>query len=327
MKKTLIYLDPGEPLASLDLLGVMEEMYGRGESTAYGLCLGTPCEKIREMLDYVFTIEGGALEPHDIVNLTNCIQELQEEHVFDAILIPATTFGRMLAPRAAMRLNVGLVADITAIRHRNGEIEMVRPAFSGRMMAGVVNLGRIPVMMTVRRNVFSCGKRNPGRAKVLKHAPRLIERPAMRLLERRPTSGSGSRDIRESDVLVCGGGGVLRSFDQLESLARALGGMVSASRKVVDSGRAPRHIQVGQSGRTVSPRLYLALGISGSIQHVVGLRNAEYIIAVNPNRDAPICSLSDIVVEGDAREFIPRMIARIEQGARTENNPGEGDQR
>ena len=274
-------------------------------------------------LDYVIHIEEGRLEPHDIINMTNCIEELQQQHVFDAILIPATTLGRMLAPRAAMRLHVGLVADVTAIRRRNAEVQMVRPAFSGRMLAGIVNLGRVPVMMTVRRNVFSRAKRRSKRAEILKHAPRNLESPGLRLVERRVKSEA--RHVRESEVLVSGGGGVLRSFDQLESLARALGGMVSASRKVVDSGKAPRHIQVGQSGNTVSPRLYLALGISGSIQHVVGLKNAEYIIAVNSNKQAPICSLSDIVVEGDAREFISRMVGRIERGARTQINARRGD--
>ena len=325
MKKTLIYLDPDAPVESLELLEVMERMYGPGGSSSYGLCFGTPDEEIMVALDHVIHIEDDHLEAHDIINMTNCIQELQEKHVFDAILIPATTFGRMLAPRAAMRLHVGLVADVTAIRRRNGEVEMVRPAFSGRMLAGIVNLGRVPVMMTVRRNVFSHENRRSKPAEILKPALGMIERPGVRLIEKRVKSEA--RDIRESDVLVSGGGGVLRSFDQLESLAQALGGTVAASRKVVDSGKAPRHIQVGQSGKTVSPRLYVALGISGSIQHVVGLKNAEYIIAVNSNRHAPICSLSDIVVEGDAREFIPRMVARIEQSARTDIKPKQGEER
>jgi electron transfer flavoprotein alpha subunit len=325
VKKTLIYLDPDAPVESLELLEVMEQMYGPGGSSSYGFCLGKPGQEIMSVLDHVICIEDDHLEPHDIINLTNCIEELQQKYVFDAILIPATTFGRMLAPRAAMRLHVGLVADVTAIRHRNGEVQMVRPAFSGRMLAGVVNLGRVPVMMTVRRSVFSYDNRRSKRAEILKPAPRTLERPRVRLVERRVKPEA--RDIRESDVLVSGGGGVLRSFDQLEALAQALGGTVSASRKVVDSGKAPRHIQVGQSGKTVSPRLYVALGISGSIQHVVGLKNAEYVIAVNSNKHAPICSLSDIVVEGDAREFIPRMVARIEQSARTDIEARQGEER
>ncbi len=330
MKKTLIYLDPESPRASLDLIGVMEQMYGPGGSTSYGLSLGQPGEEPGEeslsMLDYLIHIEDGIIDPHDVITLTTCIENLQETYAFDAILIPATAFGRMLAPRTAMRLGVGLVADITAIRHLDGEVVMVRPAFSGRMLAGIVNRGRSPVMVTVRRNVFSYTQRKSKPAEILHHTPQKPEGSGIRFVERREKPDT--RDIRESDVLVSGGGGVMRSFDQLASLAAALGGAVSASRKVVDNGRAPRHIQVGQSGKTVSPRLYMALGISGSIQHMVGLKNAEYIIAVNSDRNAPICSRADIVVEGDAREFMPRMIARIGKGvpnARPERNARIGD--
>ena len=327
MRTTLIYLDPDAVTDSLELLGVTERMYGPGGSDSFALCLGSPGSEIRNAVDRVIAIDDGAFESHDIINLTNCIEELQEQYRFDAILIPATTFGRMLAPRAAMRLHVGLVADVTAIRHRNGQMEMVRPAFSGRMLAGIVNRGRVPVMMTVRRNVFSrpAGSRQGSQAEVVPFTPQKLERPAIRLTQTHEKTES--EDIRESEILVSGGGGVLRSFDQLESLAEALGGMVAASRKVVDSGKAPRYVQVGQSGKTVSPRLYLALGISGSIQHVVGLKNAEYVVAVNPNRHAPICSLSDIVVEGDAREFIPRMIARIEAGRQAGDTRKQGEER
>lgn len=110
------------------------------------------------------------------------------------------------------------------------------------------------------------------------------------------------------------GGGTARSFHKLESLADVLDGQVSASRKIIDKGIVSRSVQVGQSGKTVRPKLYMALGISGAIQHVEGLKNVENIIAVNTNRSAPICSLSDIVVEGDASEFIDKMVQRIRDG-------------
>jgi electron transfer flavoprotein alpha subunit len=305
----------------------MNEMYGSGGSKSYALCLGNPDAGIPEAVDHVIAIDSDRIEPHDVSNLTNCVEELHGRYRFDAVLIPATTFGRMLAPRAAMRLHVGLVADVTAIRRRRGQVEMVRPAFSGRMQAGIVNLGRVPVMMTVRRNVFARpGKQDRGSpAEVVRFTPRKLEQGGIRLTAIR--AKPSSRDIRESEVLVSGGGGVVRSFDQLAPLAEALGGTVSASRKVVDSGKAPRHVQVGQSGKTVSPRLYVAVGISGSIQHIVGLKTAECIIAVNSDRHAPICSFSDIVVECDAREFIPRMVRRIEAERQAADTGHEGGTR
>ena len=119
-------------------------------------------------------------------------------------------------------------------------------------------------------------------------------------------------DIRHSRILVSGGGGIAASFDKLGSLARLLGGRVSVSRRLVGLGIAPRRIQVGQSGRNVNCDLYIAIGIYGAFQHVVGLNNVKHIIVVNKNRLAPICSLADVVVEGDAIEFIEKMTARLE---------------
>jgi electron transfer flavoprotein alpha subunit len=128
-------------------------------------------------------------------------------------------------------------------------------------------------------------------------------------------------DIRDAEILISGGGGVLGSFAELEKLASAMGGRVAASRRAVDVGVAARTIQVGQSGRTVSPTLYMALGIDGAGQHIEGLRNIESIISVNTNRHAPICSISDIVVEGDASEFIERLCRRIAQGTTAAHEP------
>ncbi len=311
-KRALIYIDAEAIEDSIDLIEAVEQMYGRNGYEAYGLCVKDLPEDTAGALDYWFHLEDERITHYDILNITNSIEELQKRYSFDAVLIPATTFGRMLAPRAAMRLHVGLVADVTAIRHRNGRVEMVRPAFSGRILAGIVNQGDPPLMMSIRQRTFSRKEFTGKTTHRIGFTPKRIDKPGVKLIECRPKTET--EDIRESEVLISGGGGVLRHFDRLEALARELRGMVSASRKVVDSGRAPRHIQVGQSGKTVSPKLYLALGISGSIQHVVGLKNAEYIISVNSDRHAPICSLSDIVLEGDAREFIDRLLEKLRNG-------------
>jgi electron transfer flavoprotein alpha subunit len=118
-------------------------------------------------------------------------------------------------------------------------------------------------------------------------------------------------DIRDSEILISGGNGVKDAFSDLYQLADALNGTVAASRKLVDQGIAPRSLQVGQSGKTVSPRLYMALGIHGTMQHIAGLRGIESIISINTNRNAPICSLSELVVHGDAAEFINKMVKKI----------------
>jgi electron transfer flavoprotein alpha subunit len=202
------------------------------------------------------------------------------------------------------------VADVTGIGTDGDDVLMVRPAFSGRMLATVVCRGGGPVMLSVRPRVFAYREPVFKSAEFIDVDVEDMRTPGLRLIERREKPETG--DIRKSEVLISGGGGVVRDFHLLERLAEALHGMVAASRKVVDMGKAPRAIQVGQSGKIVSPRLYIALGISGSAQHVAGIRNAEYIISVNTNRQAPICSMSDIVVEGDSRAFVEGLLKRIE---------------
>ncbi|MDC7226948.1 MAG: electron transfer flavoprotein subunit alpha/FixB family protein [Spirochaetales bacterium] len=312
MKKVLIYIDPQAVKDSIDLLEAAEQIYGAGESLSYGIVPGTPPADVFGVFDKLISVSPDRAEGFDAAYIADSIEKLHRDFQFDAVLIPATVFGRMIAPRAAMRLQTGLVADVTEIRHHDEEIVMVRPAFSGRMLAGIVNRGGAPVMMSVRQNIFSYAGPRTKKTEEINFNPEPFRKPGIRYISSQPKPQD--EDIRESNVLVSGGDGVTRYFDQLNELAEVLNGSVSASRKVVDRGAAPRHIQVGQSGKIVNPSLYIALGISGSIQHVVGIKNAENIIAVNPDRQAPICSLSNIVVEADAREFIPRIIKRIRKG-------------
>ncbi|MRR32189.1 electron transfer flavoprotein subunit alpha/FixB family protein, partial [bacterium] len=226
---------------------------------------------------------------------------------------------RMIAPRLAMRLQAGLVADVTAINREGNELLAIRPAYSGRMLASIRFAGEGPVMMSIRPGVFHSENSGASRenspvdwtTRIEPFVPRQVRDGKIRRLS--VTKKEQIYDIRESDVLVSGGGGVIGKFHHLERLARKLGGQVSASRKIVDQGSAPRSIQVGQSGKRVSPKLYIALGINGAIQHVEGLKQVEHIISVNINKDAPICSLSDIVVEGDAVTFIEKLVHKIEE--------------
>jgi electron transfer flavoprotein alpha subunit len=224
----------------------------------------------------------------------------------------------MIASRAAVRLHAGLVADVTGIGLDGDDLLLIRSAFSGRMLAEVVCRGGGPVMMSVSPGAFTYGEPVFKTAAFIDFDVQEMITPGIRLIGSREKPAIG--DIRKSEVLISGGGGVIRDIQLLERLAEALHGMVATSRKVVDMGKAPREIQVGLSGKTVSSRLYIALGISGSAQHLAGIRNAEYIISVNTNRHAPICSMSDIVVEGDGRAFIEGLLKRIE----ATNNRDEG---
>lgn len=310
MKRVLVYIDEEAVEDSLQLLEIGRLLYGEEGWCSCALAAGGQFGEAGSLFDYVFRVRNGPLPNYDAAALARCIEFLHRAYCFDVIVFPATHCGRMIAPRAALRLRAGLAADVTGVGVEGGEIRMARPAFSGRMRATIVCRGSGPVMLSVRPGVFTYGKPALKSAEFVEVEAPATPAPGVRLIERREKPEV--RDIRESEVLIAGGGGIARDFHLLERLAQALNGMVAASRKAVDLGKAPRAIQVGQSGKSVSPRLYLAIGISGSSPHLAGIRNAEYVIAVNPDRRAPICSVADIVVEGDGRAFVEGLLERVE---------------
>lgn len=306
----LILLDDNRPATGLELLEVARRMYGGTPVYTMGLQLDVDANKSPDAFDAVITFECGTIPAYETATIAAGIAKLHDTYCFDSILIPATLFGRMTASRIAMRLGVGLVADVVDVQMVDGQLEMIRPAYSGKMMAGIVNKGLGPLMMTIRENTFS------PTTNVVRQGKNIVypfSRPICGLTFSGSRQKPPSKDIRNCSILISGGGGVLEQFSRLDDLAQALDAQVSASRRVVDSGVAHRKIQVGQSGKTVSPRLYVALGIDGSAQHLEGLRNVEHLIAVNINKDAPICSLANMVIVGDAIEFIDRIVKRIQQ--------------
>lgn len=309
MKKSLIYLDKENYENSIDLLEVVRQIYGEDKNETYGISVNHCCLKAEGAFDKLIQVSEDEIFEHDPMIVTDIMEELHQQYEFDCILIPATQFGRMLAPRLAMRLKVGLVADVTAIHHHNGVIEMVRPAFSGKIMAKIIKKGDGPYMMSVRQNVFAYNHERLKDTQIITFQPVRQRNSGLKLINKKVKVQSC--DIRDSKVLVSGGGGTSRNFKKLELLAKELNGQVSASRKIIDKGIAPREIQVGQSGKTVNPKLYIALGINGAIQHIEGLKKVDHIISVNTNKSAPICSLSDLVVEGDALEFIDKLVEKI----------------
>jgi electron transfer flavoprotein alpha subunit len=317
----LVYIDEDAAEDSIGLLEVGRLLYGDQGFRSYALAVGVRSGAVADRFDQVFRAAGGPVPNYSTAAIAQCIESLQRTYGFDAIVVPGTHWGRMIAPRAAVRLRAGLVADVTGVGVDGGDVSMVRPAFSGRTLATVVCRGDGPVMMTVRPKAFTYGDPVAKTAEIVDIDVQHARTPGVHLLERRERSPF--RDIRGSAVLVSGGGGAIRDFPLLRRLATALGGMVAASRKAVDTGAAPREIQVGQSGRMVSPRLYIAIGISGSSPHLAGIRNAEYVISVNQDRNAPIGSISDIAVEGDGRLFIEGLLDRIEASS----TPHGGDRR
>ena len=238
------------------------------------------------------------------------------------VLYGATTIGRDLAPRLASRLKTGLTADCTKLEiatvEETGEKQFrsTRPAFGGNLMATILCPNTRPQMSTVRPGVMQKRVREVGRQGVVtEFVPKFdASKFKVRVLETIKEEKS-TVDISEAKILVSGGRGVhnKEGFDKLQDLANVLGGQVSSSRAMVDNGVMPHERQVGQTGKTVRPNLYMTCGISGAIQHLAGMEESEFIIAINKDKFAPIFSVADLGIVGDLHKIIPMLTERLKK--------------
>jgi electron transfer flavoprotein alpha subunit len=308
MKRVLIYFDYEHIENSLELIGVASRIYPSDEYTIDAINLSNQNECL---IDRVNTIIHSTLmlDAYDYINITKLIEELHANTNYQCILFPSSRHGRIIAPRVAMSLHLGLIADITDIQINNGKLEIIRPAYGGKIMASIECV-KDTLMMSVRENVFKSNTYPKRISSVVEVELKAYQPNQIKLLSKVEKKDL-VQDIRQSEILVSGGYGIVENFNQIYALAELLDGHVSASRKIVDHGVVSRKIQVGQSGKTVSPKLYIALGISGSTQHIEGLRNIETIISVNTSEYAPLNSIADVVVLGDAVDFTNRLIDKI----------------
>ncbi len=227
------------------------------------------------------------------------------------ILFPATAMGKDLAPRLAAKLNAGLASDCTSCSiAENGNLKVVRPVYAGKAFATVEFEGS-PQMATLRKNVFPLTEplgKNPEiiKVQISTPQPKAVVREIVQ-------SKSGSLDVSEASIIVSGGRGMKgpEQFEILFKLAEALGGAVGASRAAVDADWISHQHQVGQTGKTVSPTLYVACGISGAIQHLAGMSSSKKIIAINKDPDAPIFKIADYGIVGDLFKVVPVLTEEI----------------
>lgn len=232
---------------------------------------------------------------------------------YAAVVFAASATGKDLAPRVAARLGVPLAQEVTDVGVEQGAIMAVRPVYAGKALQRVKVVAR-PAVLTVRPNVFTPVER-PGRGTTETVATDVSEgRVVVREIRAAP---AGMLDVAEAPVVVSGGRGLKdpANFKLLEELAAAFGGRaaVGASRAVVDAGWRPHADQVGQTGKTVSPSLYVAVGISGAVQHLAGMRTSKVIVAINRDRDAPIFKVADYGIVGDLFQIVPTLTEAIKK--------------
>ncbi|MHC4480626.1 MAG: electron transfer flavoprotein subunit alpha/FixB family protein [Planctomycetota bacterium] len=234
----------------------------------------------------------------------------------EVMLAGATAQGRSLMPRVAVLCETGLTADCTALQidPETGNLLQTRPAFGGNVMATIVTRRHRPQMATVRPRVMRAPPRQGDAPPPVRRWPVPAEAVGDRteVLQRTPPA-EGAANIAEADVLVAGGRGLgaPEGFALLRELAAVLGGRLAASRAAVDAGWIPYEHQVGQTGKTVQPDLYVAVGISGSVQHRAGMQSSKTIVAVNSDPHAPIFEVADYGIVGDYREVLPAVIERV----------------
>lgn len=269
--------------------------------------------------DRVIVVEDPQLKEYRTEPYTHAVASVINEFKPEIMLVGATAIGRDLGPRVSARVATGLTADCTFLeigefRGKANQLLMTRPAFGGNTIATIACPDNRPQMATVRPGVMQKLERVPGRkAEVVEYKTEFI--PDSKYVEILDIvkEVANAADIMDAKILVSGGRGMggPENFGMLEELAEALGGMVSCSRAVVDAGWKPKAMQVGQTGKTVRPNLYIACGISGAIQHLAGMEESDVIIAINKDETAPIFDVADYGIVGDVKKIIPKLTEAV----------------
>ncbi|HMZ05149.1 MAG TPA: electron transfer flavoprotein subunit alpha/FixB family protein [bacterium] len=257
----------------------------------------------------VYVAENAALENYSTEGYTQALNEAVKKENAAVVLLGATAMGKDLAPRTAARLGAGIASDVTGLDVEGGKITITRPIMSGKAFQKL-RITTATQVITIRPNVFKATESG---------ATAAVENLSMAIAPIRATVKntvveSGKKvELTEADVVVSGGRGLKapENWNLVVELAEAFGGAHGASRAVVDAGWRSHEEQVGQTGKTVSPQLYIACGISGAIQHLAGMSSSKYIVAINSDAEAPIFKIADYGIVGDVMEILPAMTAQV----------------
>ena len=307
---------------ALELLGEGRKLADKKKTKLSAIFIGHGIkDKAKELIAYgadiVYIADDPGLKDFNDDSYAAILMTLAKQHKPEIILAGATAIGRSFFPKVASALHTGLTADCTVldIDTESGHLHQTRPAFGGNIMATIVSPNHRPQMATVRHKVMKPAPRNDSRTGDIvevryTHSGDLRTRVIKTIEELSETV-----NICEADIIVAGGRGLggAKNFQMIEELAKALGGAVAATRGAVDEGWIPYSHQVGQTGKTVCPKLYIACGISGAIQHVAGMQSSEVIVAINKDPDAPIFNVATYGIVGDVHEVVPIMIKKIRE--------------
>ncbi|MCI1946366.1 electron transfer flavoprotein subunit alpha/FixB family protein [Clostridium luticellarii] len=306
---------------ALELLGKGRELAGKLGVELTAVLLGSEIDDAAKELiaygaDKVLYADSPLLKHYTTDAYAKVIYDLINEKKPEVFLIGATFIGRDLGPRVAARLRTGLTADCTGldVDAESKNLLMTRPAFGGNLMATIECANNRPQMSTVRPGVFEKLEKDQSRAVNIDKFKADLKASDVRLkVDEVIKIAKNVMDIGEADVIVSGGRGLgsEEGFKVLKELADLLGGTIAGSRATVDSGWIDKAYQVGQTGKTVRPKLYIACGISGAIQHLAGMQDSDFIVAINKDDSAPIMNVADLGLVGDYKKIVPEMVAQI----------------
>ena len=317
---------------AFELIGKGKELAKDLETEVTAVLLGDNVKSLADELaeygaDKVIVVDDKELKEYRTEPYTHALASVINEYKPEIVLVGATAIGRDLGPRVSARVHTGLTADCTVLEigdfplvalagreQSHNQLLMTRPAFGGNTIATIACPDHRPQMATVRPGVMQKADKVAGaKAEVIEFNPGFTpDNKYVEILEV-VKSVSEIADIMEAQILVSGGRGVgsAENFKLLEDLAEALGGTVSCSRAVVDAGWKTKEIQVGQTGKTVRPTLYFAVGISGAIQHLAGMEESDVIVAINKDETAPIFDVADYGIVGDLNKILPTLTEQI----------------
>jgi len=308
---------------SYELLGIGRRLADQQKVPLTTVLLGSGMDgTARDLVSYgadtVFQVDDPALEFFTDEIYGNILEDIVREQKPEVVLAGATAIGRSFIPLVATGLATGLTADCTqlAIREEDGVLLQTRPAFGGNIMATIECPHTRPQMATVRPRVMKAVVPDPDRkGEIIDYKPEPTRLQSKVKVLQSVLEEQDQVNITEGDIIVAGGRGLdnEKGFELIKQLADTVGGAVGASRAAVDSEWIAYPHQVGQTGKTVNPKLYIACGISGAIQHVVGMQSSETIVAINKDPDAPIFDVATYGIVGDLFEVIPKLIDKIKE--------------
>lgn len=307
----------------IELLGKARELADALGQNVVAMLLGSNIKDkadllIRHGADKVIVIEDDMLAEYVTEPYAKAIFSIIKKYEPEIVIYGATSIGRDLAPRLAARIHTGLTADCTAlaIDEESKNLLMTRPAFGGNLMATIVCEDFRPQMATVRPGVMKAMDSDENRkGEVIVENVEFTDADMNVTVKEILKVENKKKDITEASILVSGGRGLggPEGFQPLQKLADVLGAEISSSRAAVDAGWVEKDRQVGQTGKTVRPELYFAMGISGAIQHLAGMEESDLIIAVNKNQNAPIFEVADLGIVGDINKVVPKLTEAIKK--------------